>query len=172
MTRRRLTMTLIGLLALSWGLSAAAVAQEATPLQPASIRVLVVDETKTFTSTMFVAGLVGALRSVGMFDVGVALADVETSYDDPLAEKLPAEGETPYDLIVVLPRGLDDQSIEQVWVVSAGFDSLSPIVTAGLSMLSTIVDQVYGGSAEAIDVTEDLWPGLLWALYEPKGWIR
>jgi len=139
---------------------------------PESIRVLVVDETKTFGSTMLVAGLVGALRQVGMFDVGVTLADVTSSYDDPLHGRTPADDEDPYDLIVILPRGLDDNSIGQVWIVSAGVDSLSPIVVAGIDMLSVLVGQVFSGTAEAIDVTEDLWPGLLWAVYEPKGWIR
>jgi hypothetical protein len=145
-----------------------------TSAQPAveEVRVLVVDETKTFTSTMRVAGLVGALRSVGMFEVGVALADVTTDYDDPLLGRMPAEDEEPYDMIVILPRGLDDGTIDQIWVVSAGVHSLSPIAAAGLGMLSTVVDQVFGEIAEAIDVTEDLWPGLLWAVYETKGWIR
>ena len=137
-----------------------------------TVRVLVVDETKTFASTMRVAGLVGALRSVGMFEVGVALADVTTNYDDPLAGRRPSEDEDPYDLIVILPRGLDDGSIDQIWVVSAGLDALSPIVAAGVDMLSVVVEQVFAEIAEAVDVTEDLWPCLLWAVYEPKGWIR
>ena len=100
--------------------------QDAPPL----VRVLVVDETKTFASTMRVAGLVGGLRSVGLFDVGVTLAEVVGNYDDPLADRTPEEGEEPFDLIVILPRGLDDGSIGQIWVVSAGLSSLSPIVTA------------------------------------------
>jgi hypothetical protein len=138
----------------------------------APIRVLVVDETKTFDSTMRVAGLVGALRSVGMFDVGVALADVTSSYDDPLAGREPDEGEELYDLIVVLPRGLDDGSIRQIWIVSAGLDDLSPSVAAGLDIVADVLDQVFAGIGEAIDVSEDLWPCLLWAVYSTNGWIR
>jgi len=136
------------------------------------IRVLVVDETKTFNSTMRVAGLVGALRSVGMFDVGVALADVASSYDDPLAERTPEEGEGAYDLIVILPRGLDDGSIGQIWIVSNGLDQLTPVVAGSLSVLSAVIDEVFAGIGEATDVSEDLWPCLLWAVYSTKGWIR
>ena len=142
--------------------------QEVPPL----VRVLVVDETKTFTSTMRVAGLVGALRSVGTFDVKIALADVTSNYDDPLAGRVRDEDEEPYDLIAILPRGLDDGSIDAIWVVSAGLDSLSPTVAAGVGMLSVLVDQVFARIAEAIDVTEDLWPCLLWSLYSMKGWMR
>jgi len=143
-------------------------AQEAPPLT----RVLVVDETKTFASTMRVAGLVGALRSVGLFEVGVALGDVTTNYDDPLAGRLPAEGEEPYDLIVILPRGLDDGSIDQIWIVSAGLSALPPTVAAALDALAGIVELVFAGVGEAIDVSEDLWPCLLWAVYSTKGWMQ
>jgi len=136
------------------------------------VRVLVVDETKTFNSTMRVAGLVGALRSVGLFEVGVTLSDVASSYDDPLADWSLAEEEELYDLIVVLPRGLDDGSISQIWIVSAGVSNLSQGVFAALNAAAGIVDQVFAGIGEAIDVSEDLWPCLLWAVYSTKGWIR
>ena len=136
------------------------------------VRVLVVDETKTFNSTMRVAGLVGALRSVGLFEVGVTLSDVTSSYDDPLADWSLEEEEEPYDLIVVLPRGLDDGSISQIWIVSAGVSNLSQGVFAALNAAAGIVDQVFAGIGEAIDVSEDLWPCLLWAVYSTKGWIR
>ena len=136
------------------------------------VRVLVVDETKTFTSTMLVAGLVGALRSFGTFEVGVALADVTTDYDDPLAGRSLADGEDPYDLIVILPRGLDDGSNGQIWIVSDGLSALPPSVAASLPVVSGIVEQVFGGLGESIDVSEDLWPCLLWAVYEVNGWMR
>jgi hypothetical protein len=156
------------LVALLTAIPLLSLSQEMAPL----VRVLVVDETKTFASTMRVAGLVGALRSVGLFDVGVALADVTSSYDDPLADKDPGEAEEAYDLIVILPRGLDDGSMNQIWIVSAGLSSLPPIVTTALELLTGIVDQVFAGAGEAIDVSEDLWPCLLWAAHSTKGWIR
>jgi len=150
---------------------AAALVASAQP-EVAPIRVLVVDETKTFASTMRVAGLVGALRSVGMFNVGVALADVASSYDDPLAGREPEEGEELYDLIVVLPRGLDDGSVRQIWIVSAGLDELESSVAAGLSIVADVLEQVFAGIGETTDVSEDLWPCLLWAVYSTNGWIR
>ena len=167
MTKRSLVL-LTALVALMTAVPLGVLAQEAPPL----VRVLVVDETKTFNSTMRVAGLVGALRAVGLFDVGVTLADVASSYDDPLADRMPEEGEDSYDLIFVLPLGLDDGSIGQIWIVSAGLSSLSPAVRTALDIAAGIVDQVFAGIGEAIDVSEDLWPCLLWAVYETKGWIR
>ena len=167
MSERSKTMLLV-LAALTAAIPLGSLSQQAPPL----VRVLVVDETKTFASTMRVAGLVGALRSVGLFHVEVALADVTSNYEDPLADRTPEEGEEVYDLIVVLPRGLDDGSIGQIWVVSDGMTSLSPAVAASLGVLTGIIDQVFAGIGEAIDVSEDLWPCLLWAFYSMKGWIR
>ncbi len=159
---------LIALMMVAIAIPLGGLAQDAPPL----VRVLVVDETKTFNSTMRVAGLVGALRSVGMFDVGITLADVMSSYDDPLADRLPGVDEEPYDLIVILPRGLDDGTASHIWIVSAGMSALSPSVAAGLDAIAGIIEQVFAGIGEGIDVTEDLWPGLLWAAYSTKGWIR
>jgi hypothetical protein len=166
--RSKALLLLLVVLTLTTAIPLGLLSQNAPPL----VRVLVVDETKTFASTMRVAGLVGALRSIGQFDVGVVLADVVGSYDDPLADRTPEEGEQPYDLIVILPRGLDDGSMSRIWVVSAGLSSLPPIVTASLDVLTGVLDQVFTGIGEAIDVSEDLWPCLLWATYSLKGWIR
>jgi hypothetical protein len=163
MSQRIAMLALIGLLLLGW--SGALAAQDF----PEGVRVLLVDETKTFASTMRVAGLVKGLRLVGPFDVEVVLADVASSYDDPLSGKAASE---PYDVILVLPRGLDDGSVRQIWIVTAGLDDLPAGVAGALDVLSGIIDQVFAGIGEAIDVSEDLWPGLLWSVYATEGWIR
>lgn len=157
---------LIGLLLLGGAVSGAA--QEA----PAPVRILVVDETKTFLSTMRVAGLVGGLRQLPTFEVDVRLADVDSNWADPLAGERPSEGASPYDIMVIIPRGIDDGSMQWIWLVTGWLDFLAPQTRAGLEAVSLIVDQVFADVAEAIDVSEDLWPCLLWAAYTTKGWIR
>jgi hypothetical protein len=153
---------------ISTGLSAQTTGQE----DVAGVRLLLIDETKTFISTMRVGALAGALKQMGMFDVSVKLVDVSSSYDDPLkAEQLDSDQE-PFDVILVLPRGLDDGSVGQIWLATAGLEALAPTVRAGVSAASHIIDQVFQGPAEAIDVSEDLWPGLLAALYLKEGWLR
>ena len=138
----------------------------------ARVRLLLVDETKTFISTMRVGALAGALNKMGSFDVSVKLVDVLSSYDDPLNTEQLDSGQAPFDVILVLPRGLDDGSVGQIWLATAGLESLIPTVRAGVEAASYIVDQVFQGLAEAIDVSEDLWPGLLAALYLKEGWLR
>ncbi len=160
------TLFLIGGLLLGWSLLA--VGQELPP----SIRILVVDETKTFTSTMKVAGTIGALRQMGLFEVAVQLADVETDFEDPLAGKTLDPDQDLFDLILILPRGLDTKTNVSIWLVSDWLGSLSPFVRGAIDLISNVVDQVFVGSGQTIDVSEDLWPSLLWAVYEKKGWTE
>ncbi len=151
---------------LSIGLSAQTAGQE----DVAGVRLLLVDETKTFISTMRVGALAGALKGSGMFQVSVRLVDVESSYENPLAGALPDQA--PFDIILILPRGLDDRSVSQIWLVSGGLDKLAPPVQAGLAGVSQVLDQIFQGIGEAVDVSEDLWPGFLAALYQKKGLLR
>ena len=153
---------------LSIGLSVQTTGQE----NVAGVRLLLVDETKTFASTMRVGALAGALKKMGLFDVSVKLVDVSSSYDDPLKTEQLDSGQAPFDVILVLPRGLDDGSVSQIWLATTGLESLAPTVRAGVDAASHIVDQVFQGLGEAIDVSEDLWPGLLAALYQKKGLLR
>ena len=159
-------LCLIGALLLGWSL--ATLGQELPP----AIRLLLIDETKTFTSTMKVAGTIGALRQMGLFDVSVRLADVESDYDDPLDGMDPEPEQDPFDLILVLPPGLDTKTNVSIWLVSNRLDSLSPFVRGGVDLVSKVVDEVFTGSGKTLDVSEDLWPGFLWAVHVSKGWIQ
>lgn len=159
-------LCLVGVMLLGW--STVLLGQELPP----SIRVLLIDETKTFTSTMKVAGTIGALRQMGLFDVSVRLAEANTDYADPLAGIAPEEGQEPFDLILILPRGLDTKTDVSIWLVSNGLNFLSPFHRGAVELISNVVDQVFTGSGQTIDVSEDLWPGFLWAAYVSKGWIR
>lgn len=156
---------LIGLMLLGW--ATITIGQELPP----TIRLLLIDETKTFTSTMKVAGTIGALRQMGLFSVSVRLADVETDYADPLEGIVPEPDQLAFDLILILPRGLDTKADVSIWLVSNGFDALSPFARGAVDLVSSVVDQVFAGSGQTIDVSEDLWPGFLWASYVRKGWM-
>jgi len=132
-------------------------------------RLLLVDETKTFSLTMRVGALAGILRKTGMVNVSIELVDVESSYEDPLSGI--ALAEEPYDIILIIPKGIDDGTVGQIWLVTRFFEETSPEY-AGLTALSGIIDQVFQGVAEAIDVSEDLFPGFFAALYLKQGWLR
>lgn len=159
-------LLLIGILPLGWVI--AAVAQEAG----SPVRILVVDETKTFVSTMRVAGVVGALKQMPGFEVDVRFADAASRLADPLAGEWPPEDGETYDIVVIIPRGIDDASVSWVWIVSDWVPALPPQIEGSVAILSRIIDQVFVGVATGIDVTEDFYPNILWSEYAVKGWIR
>jgi len=166
MMKRRRWWPLIGVLVLMG--ATAAWAQEASP----AIRVLLIDETKTFTSTMKVAATIGALRQTGLLDVSVRLSDETNDYADPLEGIARNAEEAPFDLILILPRGLDTKTGVSIWLISDGLEIVSPGERAAVEAISGVVDMVFEGSGATVDVSEDLWPGLLGATYRSKGWLR
>jgi|AntAceMinimDraft_16_1070373.scaffolds.fasta_scaffold46112_2 hypothetical protein len=162
--RRIIVFTLVALLLVA---GVQAFAQQSQPQM--KLRLLLVDETKTFASTMRVGALAGILNKTGMVDLSVKMIDVDSSYADPLAGL--DTPEQPYDLVLIIPRGIDDASIAQIWLVSEYYES-STSQYALLAGLSGIVDQVFQGLATATDVSEDLWPAGYGALYREQGWLR
>jgi hypothetical protein len=121
---------------------------------------------------MRVAGVVGALKQMPGFLVDVRFADAVSKLADPLAGELPPEDVQPYDIVVIIPRRIDDASIPWIWIVSDWVPALPPQVQAGVAILSQVIDQVFVGVATGIDVTEDFYPNILWSEYVVKGWIR
>ena len=162
--RKIIVLALLALLVLA---SLQALAQQSQ--QQAKLHLLLVDETKTFASTMRVGALAGILKKTGMVDLSVKMIDVTSSYADPLVGLVPPE--QPYDLVLIIPRGIDDASISQIWLVSEYYEGSTPQY-ALLAGLSGIVDQVFQGLASATDVSEDLWPAGYAALYREQGWLR
>jgi len=164
--KRQRWLCLLGALLLIGG--AAAWAQDT----PSAIRLLLVDETKTFTSTMKVAATIGALRQTGMLDVSVRLSDEANDFADPLRDVPLDADEEPFDLVLILPRGLDTKTGVNIWLISEGLGELPQGVRASVDLVSNVVDQVFEGSGHTVDVSEDLWPGFLGAAYRTKGWLR
>ena len=156
------------LLVLLLGLTLVGVAQPS----PQPIRVLVVDSTKTFLSTMRVGGLVGGLRGTGLFEIDVRLSNVAGAYQDPLDGEVRDEDIAPYDLILWIPRGIDDATASHIWVVSNGPTVLSPQVNVGLRVCEQVINQAFAPMASAAGVYDDLFPAFLWALYVQEGWMN
>jgi len=151
-------------------LSAAAGAQPET--ESPTIRLLIVDETKTFLSTMRVGALVGVLKGAGLFEVDVKFVDVATSWDDPLdGETLDPDLE-PYDIVVVIPIGIDDGTVDWVLLVSGPPPLLDPSVLGGLGMIGQITAQVFEGNVRAVGIADHLLVALLYGVYSAEGWMR
>jgi hypothetical protein len=140
-------------------------------------RLLIVDETKGLEPTVRVGILGKLLQESGMMDVSVLLADVASGYDDPLESESIEKWETPYDIILILSKGIDDGTVPYIWIVFGGFETWGEAIDleAGMEMLGLfrgIIDQVFEGIAEAVDMTGDLYPVFQAALYRVEGWLR
>jgi len=136
-------------------------------------KLLLVDETKTFASTMRVAALAKTIRDFegAPLELTVRLAAVDSSYDDPLAGATLA-AEAPFHIIIVIPRGIDDGSIHQVWILTTLSSSPPTPLWEGVELLGMLIDAVFEGIATAADPMDDLWPAMLSAGYAAQGWLE
>lgn len=167
-TQRNLVLSLLLVL----GIALVGSAQEESAFGGRTpLRLLLVDGTKTFASTARVGALAGAVRASGLFELDVRFTDTACPYDDPLAcaVDLPS---TPYDLIVSIPRGIDDRTADSVWVVTSILPWTSSTAWPAVAAVTSMIDQVFAGLATAVDPSLDLWPAFTAALYQAQGWLR
>jgi hypothetical protein len=148
-------------------------AQEGAPpaTGTAPLRLLLVDATKTFASTARVGALAGAIRTTGAFDLQVCFSDQEDAYEDPM----PAVNSRPegtFDLVLFVPRGLDDGTAMSIWVITNILPGTNAAGWTTVRLLSGLVDKVFAGLASAVDPSQDLWPALLASLYQAEGWLQ
>jgi len=165
-TRQSLTIVLaIAVLGIAGFAQTAPDADEIAPLA----RVLLIDETRTFASTMRVGALAGALRQGGV-DLEVRLEPVPTSYVDPLAEA--SSPDASFDLILIVPIGIEDGSVGEVWLLHGSSLWASPGALESLAPLRGLLAAVFDGIAVPVGPGDDLWIACLASLYESQGWLR
>jgi hypothetical protein len=155
-------LVLIGCWAL--GVSSPARAQEGGP----PFKLLIVDETRTFANSMRVEVLARALKRTGLFALSARIVEVESSFADPLQG---LEPDRRYDLILILPRGLDDRTVRQIWLVTRPFPEIPQELRGAVAMVKPITNKIFTGIAEAVDVTEDAIPGIFATIFIREGWL-
>jgi hypothetical protein len=162
--------------AISWALlscvvlAAGSLGAETPQSAAAPFRVLLVDCTTTLESTLRVGGLAGGIRQSGLAELTVLFSDVASPYDDPLAGKaLPT---APFDLILVVPRGVGDGAASVVWLLVAGNPEANPTASSALKLLGAGMSLVFGSSVSAAGPLDDLWAALTASLYVAEGWLR
>ena len=147
-----------------------AIGEEGGTTVPPAYRVLVVDGTKTLSSTMRLVGLASGIEQSGLADVTVLLADDLGSFDDPLEDRLAPE--QPYDLILLVPRGVDDGTAYALWMLVGGDPNAAAGVAQALSLLGAGIETAFAGTTAAMGPTDDLWAALTAALYVQEGWLE
>ena len=143
---------------------------EAAERTAAPFRVLLVDCTTTLESTLRVGGLAGGIRQSGLAELTVLFSDAASPYDDPLAGRpLPA---APFDLILVVPRGVGDGIASVVWLLVAGNPEGNPTASSALKLLGAGMSLVFGSNVSGVGPLDDLWAALTASLYVAEGWLQ
>jgi hypothetical protein len=152
------------LLLIDWG-ALSGLGQEE---QPQRFQLLIVDETKSFVASMGVELFARTVRRTGLFDLSAKIVDVDSSFANPL------QGEEPdrrYDVIVIVPRGIDDDSIREIWIATRPFSEISGELRNAVALIKEIVNRVPQARIRAVDVTEDLIPGFFATVFIREGWL-
>ena len=146
------------------GLASSGIAQDDAPLE-----LLIVDETQTFEASLFVNMAAGVLKGTGLFKVEAEFVDVDSSFDDPLG---PNETDRVYDIVVVVPRALDQRALMQIWLATCpylpgGPDALQRAVTT----IQDLVAERSQGQLTALGIYDDAVPGLFATIFDRHGWL-
>lgn len=129
---------------------------------------LIVDETKTFSSSMRVEVFARALLRTELFALSAKIVEVESSFVDPLRGEEPDQR---YDLIVIFPVGIDDGTVRQIWIVSRPFPEIGEELRGAVALVKQLADKIFRGAAEAVGVTDDLIPGYFATIFIRGGWL-
>jgi hypothetical protein len=129
---------------------------------------LIVDETRTFSSSMCVEVLARAVKRTGLFDLSAKIIDVSSSFDDPLQGKEP---DRQYDVVLIVPKGIDDGTVKQLWIATRPFTEISEELRGAVGTIKEIANGIFRGAAEAVDVTDDLIPGYFATIFIKEGWL-
>jgi len=171
--KRLVGITSCILLAVAAALGAAAEDRSAlpAPVAQATPRLLILDCTKTFESTMRVGGLTGFLRASGAVDVVVQFCDAPSVYDTPDIREDVSSAE-PFDVIIIVPCGIDDGTADRVWIVTNVLPDSPQQLWEQVVLLRMVLDEAFTGLAHGVDPTVDLWAGFTASLYASQGWLR
>ncbi len=136
--------------------------------QPPRFDLLIVDETRTFNSSIRVEVLARAVKGTGLFELSARIVQVDSSFAHPLQG---LEPDRRYDVILVVPRGIDEQTVRQLWIATRPLTEVSPGLRQAVGLLQEIANKVFQGAAEAVDVAEDLIPGFFATIFIREGWL-
>lgn len=168
MTRKVLLVVIpVVLLIVGWGVIRSQ-AQEESQAETKKYTLLIIDETRTLSTSMRVEILARALNQTELFDLSAQIAVVDTGFENPLQDAIP---DRRYDIILIIPRTIEHGTVRQLWIITRPHSEISPHLNAAIASLKEIADAVFADIAKAVDVTEDLVPGFFAAFFIKEEWL-
>lgn len=134
------------------------------------VDLLLVDETQTLQASLMVQAYARALQESGLFNFDAKIVQVESSYDDPLGVN-PTDKK--YELIAIVPRGIEDGSVPQVWLITKPIGPQTrPELLAAIELIRQRVAQGSGGLFKALTVLDDSALGIFSSVFDRHGWLK
>ncbi len=134
------------------------------------VDLLLVDETQTLQASLMVQIYARALQESGLFNLDAKVVSVQSSYDDPLGVNLT---EKRYELIVIVPRGIEDGSVPQIWMITRPIGPQTrPQLLNALELIRQRVEQGSAGLFKALTVMDDGALGIFATVFERHGWLK
>ncbi len=134
------------------------------------VALLVVDETQTLQASLMVQAFAKALQDTGLFDLEAKFVTVQSSYDDPLGVN---STDKQYELIVIVPRGIEDGSVPQIWLITKPIGPQTrPELLAAIELIRQRVAQGSSGLFKALTVMDDGALGIFSSVFERHGWLK
>lgn len=147
---------------LGWGATA-------SQAEPQKVELLLVDETQTLQASILVQILAQALLETDLFQLEAKIVDVPSSFHDPLGLN-PTEKK--YELILIIPRGLEDGSLRQLWIATQPITHKTrPQLMVAIETIKSLIAQGTAGRLEALGVMDDLIPAWFAAIFARNGWL-
>lgn len=138
--------------------------------EPQKVELLLVDETRTLQTSLMVQVFAKALKDTGLFNLEAKFVDVKSSFDDPLG---PNEGDKKYEMILVIPRALEEGSFKHLWIVTRPINhNTRAEVLEGIQTIKNIIHQGSRGQFQAVGVMDDLIPALFSTIFTRNGWLK
>ncbi len=134
------------------------------------VDLLLVDETQTLQASLMVQIYARALQESGLFNFEAKVVQVESSYDDPLGVNAT---DKQYELIVIVPRGIEDGSVPQIWLITRPIGPQTrPELLAAIELIRQRVAQGSAGLFTALTVMDDGALGIFSSVFERHGWLK
>lgn len=134
------------------------------------VDLLLVDETQTLQASLMVQVYARALQESGLFNFDAKVVSVPSSYDDPLGVNSTAKK---YELIVIVPQGIEDGSVPQIWMITKPISSQTrPELLAAMELIRQRVEQGSAGLFKALTVMDDGALGIFSSVFERHGWLK
>ncbi len=138
--------------------------------QSSKVDLLLVDETETLQASLMVQVYARVLQESGLFNFEAKVVRVKSSYDDPLGVNTT---EKRYELIVIVPKGIEDGSVPQIWLITKPIGPQTrPELLAALEFIRQRVAQGSGGLLSALTVMDDGALGIFATVFEHHGWLK